>query len=287
MNRKISIALEAMDRTDTNPQKTMAQFKRTIWRYYRRNGRSFPWRTTRNPYHILVSEIMLQQTQADRVVAKYMQFIRTFKTPRALANAPLAEILRIWQGLGYNRRARYLKAAAQEIESLWQGRVPKYARELERLPGIGPYSAGAIACFAYDTPSVFIETNIRTVITHFFFPHQPAVRDCELVPILEAALPRNNVREWYFALMDYGAMLKRTGHQLNAQHSGYTKQKPFKGSNREIRGRILKILLEGNATDGVLARRSESEPTRVRAQVESLLAEGFIQRKGRKLSLAD
>ena len=163
-----------------------------------------PWRTTRDPYSILVSEIMLQQTQVERVKTKYTEFLAAFPTIESLASSLLTDVLRTWQGLGYNRRAIALKRCAEEIVSRYSGQFPRDTAELETLPGIGPYTARAVAAFAFGMAEPLIETNIRTVFIHFFFHGRDRVSDREIMPLVARTLDRHNPREWYYALMDFG-----------------------------------------------------------------------------------
>lgn len=196
------------------------QFGSAVWAYYRTHSRyDLPWRQPDatgqfNPYHILVSEVMLQQTQVSRVVPKYYDFIATFPDPKTLAEATLAEVLAVWSGLGYNRRAKFLWQSAVQLHTEATDIFPHEVDALERLPGIGYNTAGAIAAYAFNKPVVFVETNIRTVIIHHFFADQTQVTDKQLVPILQAALedlPKDQTpRTWYWALMDYGTHLKQT-----------------------------------------------------------------------------
>jgi A/G-specific adenine glycosylase len=162
--------------------------------------------------------------------------------PAALAKAPMEEVLRHWSGLGYNRRCYYLKNSAALITSEYNGKVPQTPGVLRLLPGIGPYIAGAVACFAYNYPSVFIETNIRSTVIHFFFSGRDDVRDAEIFPILEEALYKKDPRIWYYALMDYGASLKKLTKNPNRRSAHYTKQSPFIGSFRQARGKVIKTL---------------------------------------------
>jgi A/G-specific adenine glycosylase len=220
-----------------------AAFIDAVCTYYHAYGRhSLPWRKTTNPYRILVSEIMLQQTQVERVLPKYQLFIKTFPTVQALAAAPLADVLRLWQGLGYNRRAKLLHTCALEIVANHKGRWPRDEKQLRDLPGIGPYTAAAICAFAYNQPVVMIETNIRQVYIHHYFRKATAVSDKMLEPIIKRTISLTNARDWYAALMDYGNYLKRTYGNNTHQSRSYQKQTPFKGSKRQLRGAIIRFL---------------------------------------------
>lgn len=219
-------------------------FQKLIWTHYKNNKREFPWRNTRVPYRILVSEIMLQQTQTDRVVPKYKAFLKRFPTFKALASASTQEVLIAWQGLGYNRRALNLKKTAEVVTRDLKGKFPKTHKELTTLPGIGSYTAGAVLAFSFDTASPIIETNIRTVFLHFFFKDKTNVSDKELLTHIEATLPAKDIREWYYALMDYGAYLKKENKSINHRSLHFKKQSAFKGSHREKRSKVLKLLLK-------------------------------------------
>ncbi len=259
---------------------TPRRFRDLVLRAYEREGRThLPWRKTRDPYRILVSEIMLQQTQVERVIPLYLSFLETFPTVTALADAPLSRVLKQWQGLGYNRRAKMLHEAAKEIVTKHRGKLPKDVAALESLPGVGHYTARAVAAFAYNQDVVFVETNLRTAVIHHFFPGEEQVRDAELLAILEKALPEGDARRWYAALMDYGAALKRSGVKLNTRSKSYAKQSTFKGSDREARGAILKALAKQSEKttylEGILG------PDRIpqtRAQLAALVTEGFIRK---------
>ena len=242
------------------------------------HGRRFPWRETRDPYRILVSEIMLQQTQTGRVEEKFPQFITAFPDITALARAPLKEILSVWQGLGYNSRALYLKKLAESVVADYGARVPETVDELKKLPGLGPATAASVAAFAFNRPVVFLETNIRTVFIHRFFPEEEKVSDAEIIPLAEATLDRKNPRRWYNALMDYGAMLKKNRTNPGRRSAHYTRQSPFEGSDRQIRGRILRLLTDRSSlTRNGLIDRLESNPQRVGIILERLVKEGMIR----------
>ena len=262
-------------------------FKQFIKKWYKKNRRFFPWRRTKNPYYILVSEIMLQQTQTDRVKKKYEQFLETFPDWNSLAHAPLRNILTVWQGLGYNRRALALKKIAQKVVSDFKGKLPLERGILTTFPGIGTYTAGALLTFIANQPVIFIETNIRTVFIHFFFKKQKSVNDCEIIPLIEKTIDKKNPREWYFALMDYGVILKKHNTSLNKKSAHYTKQSRFKGSNREVRGKILKLLIsEKKMTESDLIQKLQENPKKVRKNVKDLLKEKLILEKKGKLCIA-
>jgi len=261
--------------------KSIDKFKQTIYQYYADYRRELPWRVSRDPYHILVSEIMLQQTQVGRVLTKYEQFISTFPDFDSINKAPLQEILKVWQGLGYNRRAIALQKICRLVVAEYGGVLPNSVETLQRFPGIGPATAGAICAFAFNQPTVFIETNIRRVFIHFFFPNKNGVKDKEILPLVAGTLDTRNPRRWYHALMDYGAMLKKVEHNPNRRSAHYNRQAPFRGSNREIRGLILKTLLENaELTEGELIRAVDKSPERVRPIITQLTKEGFLVRKG-------
>jgi A/G-specific adenine glycosylase len=259
---------------------TTDQFQQLIYGYFREHPRSLPWRSTTDPYCIMVSEVMLQQTQVERVLPRYSAFLDRFPTVETLAAAPLADLLALWQGLGYNRRALMLQRAAAEITARHGGVVPDSVADLVRLPGIGVYTAGAIAAFAFGRATPFIETNIRSVFIHVFFHDRTAVSDREILPLVEQTMDRGNIRDWYNALMDYGAMLKKTTPNPSRRSRGHSRQSPFRGSNREIRGELLRLLL---ATPGLSAeeivRQSDRDGERVQALLGTLVREGLLQER--------
>lgn len=219
-----------------------ADFQDTIWQKAHELYRDMPWRRDTRPYYVLVSEIMLQQTQVERVIPKFEAFIAAFPDIAALAKAPLAEVLQLWSGLGYNRRAKFLHEAAKKIVSDYEGTFPQSPEELISLPGVGQNTAGAILAYAYNQPVVFIETNVRTVYFYHFFEGEDTVTDRQLREIAEETVDREHPREWYWALMDYGSFLKRQGGGQNNKSRHYKKQSALKGSIREVRGQIIKEL---------------------------------------------
>lgn len=272
---------------------TITAFKKTVRAHYRRFGRmSLPWRHTRDPYAILVSEIMLQQTQVVRVEGYYGRFIKKFPDFRVLARARQSDVLAAWQGLGYNRRALFLKRAAEAVVAQHGGRLPCDRTALERLPGIGKGTSGSLMAFAFNKPEVFIETNIRRVFIHFFFPKRRKVTDAELTRYIRGSIDKKNPREWYWALMDYGAAMTAVGATTrgrkdrtnpNRRSAHYKKQSSFAGSDRELRGRILRSTLskKGNKMNVTELFETLAIPReRFIAIIENLKREGFIVRKG-------
>lgn len=227
-----------------------ATFQKKIWEFYKENGREFPWRNTSDPYKILISEVMLQQTQTSRVLPKYEEFLKRFPKIENPAKASNEEVLRAWSGLGYNRRALYLKRAAEILVrdkfslSLRAKRGNLTPEFLQTLPGIGPNTAGAIFVFSTNNPHVFIETNIRRVFIHEFFKDKEKISDKEILKLIEQTLDKKKPREWYYALMDYGAYLAKTEVNPNRKSKHYVRQSKFEGSVRQTRGQILKILLD-------------------------------------------
>jgi A/G-specific adenine glycosylase len=224
------------------------KFQSEILDYYKANKRAMPWRDISNPYRIFISEMMLQQTQVDRVRIKYAEFITKFPTPQSVAQAEKSEVLKVWQGLGYNRRALFIKRACEEIVLKYGGKFPKDFVELQKLPGIGPSTAGALCAFAYNQPVFFIETNVRAVILHFFFVNQEKVSDKDVMNVLKKVTPSDVApRDWYYALYDYGTSLKKLlGKKKTALHqksAHYNKQSRFEGSFRQKRANVLKLKL--------------------------------------------
>ncbi len=225
-------------------ERDIAKFRKTVYRHWKKYGRDLPWRRTDNPYKIVVSEIMLQQTQVARVVTKYEEFITAFPDIESLAEAPLHAVLTVWQGLGYNRRALSLKKMAEAIVSLHDGKIPTDVSRLTTLPGIGRATAHAICAFAFNQPVIFIETNIRTAFIHHFFSTKEEVKDREITPLVAQTIDRENPRRWYNALMDYGAALKKAYPNPGRKSAHYKRQSPFEGSRRQVRGAILSTLVE-------------------------------------------
>lgn len=255
----------------------ISEFRQMVLDYYSHHGRPMPWRDTTDPYKILVSEIMLQQTQVERVLVKYPAFISAFPDFTSLAQASLAEILIIWQGMGYNRRAISLQKCAQRVVNEYNEILPADVDTLATFPGIGRATASSICAFAHNMPVVFIETNIRRVFIHFFFSDADTVSDAKILPLVEKTLFNDNPRIWYWALMDIGTALKKTTANPNRKSAHYTKQAPYEGSDRRIRGRILALLLATpNLTVDEIAAPFTEDPERILRIVKTLENEGFI-----------
>lgn len=312
---------------------TVHDFVDTVMAYYKTHGRhDLPWRQMKedkngehDPYKILVSEMMLQQTQVSRVIPKYEAFLRRFPTVETLAVADLGEVYALWQGLGYNRRARFLRDTARAIfQQVEQGRTllkdnseklslsevfPKEIEELEKLPGIGPYTARAIYTFAYNKPCVLIETNVRACVLHHFFPKakKGQVSDIRIEKIMRECIAYidaetktrllfNNHsrpwREWYSALMDYGTHLKETQPNPSRKSRTHVVQKKFIGSIREVRGEIMRQLVQsiGNKVHTSVIYALPFEDERIRAALEGLTKDKMIvlhtQRGGDTVHLA-
>jgi A/G-specific adenine glycosylase len=221
---------------------------------------------------------MLQQTQTERVVPKYLAFLGAFPTPAALARGTVAELLALWSGLGYNRRALALKRSAEAMVERHGGELPDSEEGLLDLPGVGPYTARAVQAFAWGRPVVLIETNIRSVFIHRFIAGTEGVADASLLPLIEAALDRQDPRNWYYALMDYGAALKKTVGNPSRKSASYAKQSPFADSHRRVRGALLKALASGPGDAEELAAGLPFARERVDKALAELVAEGFVER---------
>lgn len=264
------------------------EFRKLVLDFYSIQKRSFLWRETTDPYSILVSEFMLQQTQTDRVTPKYTAFINHFPDFKTLAQANQAEVLRYWQGLGYNRRALYLHKAAQQVHTRFNDQLPWDQDTLQTLPGIGPYTAAAIVAFAFNEPAVVIETNIRTVFIHHFFADSDRVYDRDILPLIEETMDTKCPREWYYALMDYGVYLKKLHPNPNRKSKHYTKQSRFEGSDRQMRGAILRMLIhEKYMSYNELTKRLSADNPRLHTILSNLEREGFLTINDNQLSLKD
>ncbi|WP_425592229.1 adenine glycosylase [Eggerthella sinensis] len=250
--------------------------------------RVLPWRCIDDPYAVLVSEVMLQQTQVARVEKHWTRFLGLFPTIDALAAAGTADVLAQWQGLGYNRRALALKRAAEVCAAERGGKLPDTAEELEALPGIGPATAAGVMAFAYNRPSVYIETNVRTVFLHELFPACDKVSDRQLAPLVAATCPEDDARAWYYALLDYGAHLKTLVSNPSRRSAHYTRQSAFEGSRRQKRAELVRIVLAepGIGADELAERLDAFERAAGRDGVDAatfdsivgdLVTEGFFR----------
>ncbi|MFO7869174.1 MAG: hypothetical protein R6U95_07745 [Bacteroidales bacterium] len=263
---------------------TIIDFQHTVLQKGKELFRHMPWRDDTNPYYILVSELMLQQTQVFRVVPKFQEFIIVFPTIRDLAEAPFEEVLSLWSGLGYNRRARFLHNSAQMICTQYNGKIPSSYEELLTLPGIGPNTAGAILVYAYNQPFVFVETNIRTVFIYTFFPDTKVkIKEHTLSELVKQTLYADNPRLWYWALMDYGVNIKKTIKNYNVFSDKHTKQSKFEGSFRQKRARIVRLLLQESGVN----EQAITEYMQINKEVcleilNSLVKDGLIEKKGER-----
>lgn len=258
--------------------KNIAGFQEALWGYYAHAARAhLPWRVPEpdgsfDPYKILVSEIMLQQTQAGRVIPKYEAFIGTFPTVQKLAEAELGTVLERWQGLGYNRRAKYLWEAANSIAA------KGWPDDLTTLPGVGVNTAGAVRAYAFNEPVIFIETNIRTVLIHTFFNEASTVDDRLVKEVLSEVIDVEHPREFYWAMMDYGVHLKATEGNASRRSKHYKKQSAFIGSNREVRGKVIRELLLGAKSRASLGEIIKDN--RLDTVLNTLEQEGLVTQSG-------
>lgn len=260
------------------------EFQELVWQKGRELYRPMPWRDDTRPYYVLVSELMLQQTQVDRVIPKFEAFIARFPDEKTLAVASLGDVLQLWNGLGYNRRAKYLHDAARKIVAEFGGEFPDNYDDLLSLPGVGPGTAGAISVYAFNRPVAFIETNVRTVYFHHFFTSGDKVTDAQLRPLVEQACDRDHPREFYWALMDYGTWLKKNGAGKISQSHHYKKQSPLKGSVREVRGQIIRLLAAGDLPQSDLEAQLQPDE-RFAPALNGLLRDGLVQQTGTILHL--
>ena len=270
---------------------------RRLLAHYRRTARDLPWRRTRDPYRVLVSEVMLQQTQASRVTPAFDRFVRRFPTLAALAAAPLGAVLREWSGLGYNRRARDL----HRIARLSTGGLPRTVAGLDALPGIGAYTAGAIACFAFGQRVPFADTNIQRVLGRFFLG-RPATNN-EAIGLDARAMPKRSSDLWHHALMDLGASICTprdprcsvcplregckargpAGPAASSLPTGALRPAAYMDTDRRVRGAIVRALTRSDLTIRALAKEIGDE--RVGRLTEALVADGLVERAGRRYRL--
>lgn len=270
-------------------RKDIEQFQHYILNWYTIYGRThLPWRQTNEPYNILVSELMLQQTQVERVIPKYTAFLDKFPSVKTLAEAPLSEVLTLWQGLGYNRRAKFLHQAAKYVDNKLEGIFPTTFEQLTSLPGIGPYTAAAITTFAFNKPIPVIETNIRAVYIYHFFAKDEKISDADLIPLIKASIYQKNPKIWYSALMDYGSVLKKTMPNPSRKSKNHTVQSTFSTSPRKVRGEIIRYLTtynQGSFKD--IEATITGNKIYYSSAIHDLEKEGLIIRNGEMIKLGE
>lgn len=258
-----------------------------LYNFYDNHGRDLPWRHTTDPYAILVSEVMLQQTQVSRVIDKYKAWMTRFPTIESLAAASFTEVLRYWIGLGYNRRAKYLYDLSQEVVNTFSGHMPDNRQLLLKLPGMGPYTSAAVCVFAYNQPIPLIETNVRTVFIHYFFHDTSNINDRDIMPLVEQSMDRENPRKWFNAIMDYGTYLKETEGNASTRSKSYSKQSKFSGSVRQVRGTIVKMVTEnsnGYSNDD-LVHETGYDIERIKKATEGLVRDGIVREVNGKFKI--
>ncbi len=266
--------------------KNISEFQKAVWDFYKENGRKLPWRQTTDPYKITVSEIMLQQTQVSRVLPKYKEFIKNSPNFPTLSRMSFEKVLFLWSGLGYNRRAKYLHETSKIIQKDFHGLFPKDEKILEKLPGLGKATAASIIVFSYNKPLVFIETNIRRVFIHHFYSGQETVSDKALLPFIEKTLDKKDPRNWYYALMDYGSYLGKTIVNPNRKSKHYIKQSAFEGSIRQVRGKILKYLLQVHTISVTqLKTQMNCDIRQFKVALVQLEKEGFVVKRKTVVSI--
>lgn len=260
------------------------RFRRKVFRFYQKHKRDLPWRKTNDPYRITVSEIMLQQTQVDRVIPKYHEWISRWPTWRALSRATSYELLSAWSGLGYNRRALFLGKMARAIVHNHKGQMPDDPDGLRKLPGVGPYTSRAILIFAFNRPLATIDTNIRRVLIHEFgLSGETSV--AELEDLAYRVLPKRRSREWHNALMDYSRLVlpRQMKHVPPV-----SRQSRFEGSLRQIRGEIIRQLVsQQSITAGQIIKATGRSREDVALAIEAMTREGIVQKFRNRLTLAD
>jgi len=231
---------------------------------------------------------MLQQTQVSRVLTKYPLFLERFPTMMTLSQSNLTDVLSVWQGMGYSRRALYLKQSAQRMVDSYDAMVPNDPVLLDSLPGIGYATACSICVYAFNRALPFIETNVRRVFIHHFFQDTTGIDDRKIMPLVEQSLNYNDPREWYYALMDYGTHLARTIKNPNRKSKHYSLQSRFEGSDRQVRGQLLSLCLsneQGIATKTIYSQLPFS-PSQIDINLEQLTKEGFLFFDGERYTIA-
>jgi A/G-specific adenine glycosylase len=263
-------------------QKQISSFQSMIFTWWKKNRRDLPWRHTHDPYNIAISEIMLQQTQVSRVISKYAEFIEEFPTIFDLAKASPASVLRRWKGMGYNRRALYLHNLANIVIKEYKGEFPVDEKLLIQLPGLGTYTARAILVFAYRKNVACVDTNIRKIITHFFFddtPQKPFI----IQQTADQLVPEGKSWEWHQALMDFGALRLRSGQAPRK------KSIPFKDTNRFYRGRIIDLLREKSYIEtkmiNTIYNQYKKPEYEIQSIINGLIKDELVTRRKNILSL--
>ena len=235
-------------------KRKVAEFNKKLFAWHKKHYRPMAWRDTHDPYRILVSEVMLQQTQVSRVIEKYPAFLKKFPTTTKLARAPLRDVLILWSGLGYNRRAKYLQLCAKEVVAKHGAKFPDTFDALVKLSGIGISTAGALLAFSFSHDTPMIDTNIRRILVRVFFKKKIPT-DKELYAFASSIIPKGKGREWNYAMLDLGATLCTARNhsdecplsRLHGKVGDFVYKKPqkkFAGSDRLYRGKILKLLTE-------------------------------------------
>lgn len=267
-------------------QLNISRLQAKVWDHYRRAARPMPWRSDPSPYHVIISEFMLQQTSVERVLPKYTAWVKRFPDFSTLASASVGEVVAAWKGLGYNRRALWLHTLAKRVESDFAGSLPKDGRTLQSFHGVGENTAGAVAAYAFEQPVVFVETNVRRVFLHHCFASEIGVTDAHIRPLVAQALVGQPARQWYWALMDYGAFLGRTIPNPNRRSRHYTRQSSFEGSHRQLRGQILEHVLQGTSTLSMLVRKLDNfAPKQIKHAVAELSQEGFLSCQDERVTM--
>lgn len=275
--------ISVLDRHKHSGKLSKRAFQRTILTFYAKHGRAFPWRSTRDPYKILVSEVMLQQTQTQRVAEKFPLFVERFPTVQALARAPLREVLRAWEGMGYYRRARNLHRAAMIVCERYEGQIPQDGERLLALPGIGSYTAAAVQAFAFNKATAMVETNIRSLFIYLFFRNRRTVSDQEILARVQETMPAKGARQWFYALMDAGVEVKKSNPRINKRSKHYARQTPFEGSDRQLAARVLRRAINSHRSLSIqLLERELSVPAdRLARALKRLTNEGLLERAGK------
>lgn len=257
---------------------TEQDFIERVWHEGKRFYRDLPWRNIDDAYAVLVSEVMLQQTQVSRVLKYWDRWLRIFPTVDALASAETSLVLEMWQGLGYNRRALALKRCAEICSTQYGGALPCTYDELLALPGIGKATAAGIMAFAYNKPAMYLETNVRSVFIHEFYPDEEGVSDKQLEELVRKTCSSENVRAWYYALLDYGSHLKSIYKNPSRRSKHHVRQSTFEGSRRQKRAEVLRVVLAETSIsfDELHAAMNDFEKQHNRAEMGTSLLRSIL-----------